>query len=525
MRMCINLFWLKMCLVQWLVGFVIGVSIFLGLTPLTQAESVPSTGDSENGKEEWLAMFVGDQRIGFAFVQTKVRNVNGKKHFITQSEQRIKLKRMGVDVEINLKSQVTEDSSGKVLNFVSQNAGAGSDRTIKGYRVGAEFVLISEMGESSRIPASAEDFGPAKVDQLTRAIELVVGAKVSVRGLLVEMGVSSSKMDAEVLRQEEKIVAGKPRKLWNVRVIMDFTPNSPLTLWVDEKRDVILGEQDMPGIGLVRLEQSTRADAMLEISGTEAMATSLIRPNKPLTNLSALKSATYRIQGERPLEIVAWDGEQQKVIEKGEGFVVLRIEAMPTTLAASYILPVTPSEELKPFLSSSIYVDSQNKMVEALAKRAVGDEKDARKAALKIEETVRSYVTKKDLNVGFASAGETAESRQGDCTEHAVLCAAMARAVGLPSRLVVGLGYLPTDFHSVEREKKEDVGVFGMHMWAEAKVSEKDWQAMDAALGKFNVGHIAIHKTPLDDGQSMSGLYSKMAEWMMGIKIEVKELR
>ena len=41
-----------------------------------------------------------------------------------------------------------------------------------------------------------------------------------------------------------------------------------------------------------------------------------------------------------------------------------------------------------------------------------------------------------------ATAAEVARSREGDCTEHAVLLAALARARGIPARVAMGLVYV-----------------------------------------------------------------------------------
>src|SRR5208283_2511060 len=98
--------------------------------------------------------------------------------------------------------------------------------------------------------------------------------------------------------------------------------------------------------------------------------------------------------------------------------------------------------------------------IQALAKQAVGNEKNPVLAAHFIENFVLEYITKKDLNIGFASAEETAKSREGDCTEHAVLCAAIGRAAGLPTRCVFGLGYIPpgVDQPALSDAVDEDTG-------------------------------------------------------------------
>jgi len=78
------------------------------------------------------------------------------------------------------------------------------------------------------------------------------------------------------------------------------------------------------------------------------------------------------------------------------------------------------------------FLQSDNKQIIKLARRAIGGTKDAAGAVKKIEAFVGDYIENKSLSVGYASAVEVAASRQGDCTEHAVLVAAMCRAVGIP---------------------------------------------------------------------------------------------
>jgi len=76
-----------------------------------------------------------------------------------------------------------------------------------------------------------------------------------------------------------------------------------------------------------------------------------------------------------------------------------------------------------------------------------------------------------------------ATTRQGDCTEHALLLTAIARASGIPARVATGLAYVP---RFGEREN-----VFVPHAWTEAYVDGR-WQGFDAALQGFDSGHIAL---------------------------------
>ncbi len=133
------------------------------------------------------------------------------------------------------------------------------------------------------------------------------------------------------------------------------------------------------------------------------------------------------------------------------------------------------------------FVQSDDANIIALAKQAVGDAKDSAEAAKRIEEFVSKYVKDISFSVGYASATEVAASRRGDCTEFAVLCAAMCRAAGIPAKVTVGVAYV-NDF--------EGKTGFGGHAWTEAYIGDK-WVGLDSAfkagaLGKFDAGHIAL---------------------------------
>ncbi len=123
----------------------------------------------------------------------------------------------------------------------------------------------------------------------------------------------------------------------------------------------------------------------------------------------------------------------------------------------------------------------------------------------------------------FASAEETAKSREGDCTEHAVLCAALGRVVGLPTRCVVGFGYIPpgVDQPTIAKEVAPDTGIFGFHMWAEAWIGPDKWVPMDAALDGFDVGHIAITKSALEEVNPIVDLNTPIFQLMKSLKIEI----
>jgi transglutaminase-like putative cysteine protease len=117
--------------------------------------------------------------------------------------------------------------------------------------------------------------------------------------------------------------------------------------------------------------------------------------------------------------------------------------------------------------------------------------------ALRIERWVHDHMNSHNFSENFGTSDHVARTLEGDCTEHALLAAAMCRAAGVPSRTAVGLIYV-TGSHEP---------AFGFHMWTEVYVRGQ-WLPIDATLGRGYVGatHIKVLDHSWHDVHSMTPL-------------------
>ena len=76
---------------------------------------------------------------------------------------------------------------------------------------------------------------------------------------------------------------------------------------------------------------------------------------------------------------------------------------------------------------------------------------------------------KKEITFSVPNAIEVLRTRKGDCNEHTQLYAALARALGIPTRIATGLAYVN--------------GKFYYHAWPEVYL--RDWVAVDPTFGQF----------------------------------------
>ncbi len=141
------------------------------------------------------------------------------------------------------------------------------------------------------------------------------------------------------------------------------------------------------------------------------------------------------------------------------------------------------------------FIQSDNPLIVAQAREAAGRESDPWRVAVALERCVHQAVTLKDFSQAFATASDVARSHEGDCTEHAVLLAALLRARGIPARVAIGLLVMPRG-HAL-----------GYHMWTEAFIAGR-WIPLDGTLARGGIGggHLKLAHSSLQGSTAYSSL-------------------
>jgi transglutaminase-like putative cysteine protease len=154
--------------------------------------------------------------------------------------------------------------------------------------------------------------------------------------------------------------------------------------------------------------------------------------------------------------------------------------------------------DLPLFLRPEAFIESDAPEIRAEAQKAAGT--GAPPPRLKAERLVRHVhaILEKKPTVSLPSALEVLKTRVGDCNEHTALYVAMARSLGLPARIAVGLVYLR--------------GAFYYHAWPEVWVDESRgrglWLAVDPTLNQFpaDATHVRLTRGGLERQAAILGL-------------------
>ena len=239
-----------------------------------------------------------------------------------------------------------------------------------------------------------------------------------------------------------------------------------------------------------------------------------VKSPERIENVHSTAAITYTLNPGKIADFAVPSTDNQKATRTPDGKVVL--EVRPVAAPSGGEFPYKGNDPaLLEATKATRFLQSDNEKIVALARKAVGDAKDAAEAARRIEASVAEYIDDKSLSVGYASAAEVVESRQGDCSEFAVLTAALCRAVGIPSQVVVGVAYV---------EEWGGQQGFGGHAWTQAHIGDK-WIGLDAAFksggrGGYDAGHIALAV-----GNGEPGDFFNMAAALGQFKVEKVEVQ
>ena len=245
-----------------------------------------------------------------------------------------------------------------------------------------------------------------------------------------------------------------------------------------------------------------------------------VKSPEPIKDVHSTTSITYMLNPPSGAKLTIPSTDNQKVQRQADGRIILTTE--PVTPAGGVFPYKGDDPSLLEAVKPARFLQSDRKEIVALAQKAVGGTRDSAQAARRIEAFVAQYIENRSLSVGYASAAEVAESRQGDCSEFAVLTAALCRAVGIPAQVAVGVAYVE-DFGGMQG--------FGGHAWTQAYVGgDKQgqggkWLGLDAAFkssgrGGYDPGHIALAV-----GNGDPGDFFNMAGTLGQFKIEKVDIR
>ncbi|MGC8666877.1 MAG: transglutaminase-like domain-containing protein [Chthonomonadales bacterium] len=430
-------------------------------------------------QESWIGIFFNGNKIGYSSSRIAAARYHGKPayrvhaHSVTQME--MFGNRVSQDIVLigytdrhfaPLYQQYRITSNGSTLVIEAEygrrsvsctlHSGSGVTRKVLPIPPGAKLLSDSPDSAASGLGAPGRKQIFYYLNPLTLALDRTV---------------------VQVLENKRVLLNGQNTGVVRYTATLPF---GTMTSWVTRSGELLAAELPM-GLTMYRLSRAAALDPAtpqpyIALPGMPkqvsakytppkdfAVATA-VSPSTPIEDPRALRSITLTIHGIEDPKLVLND-DRQHAIPIGRGTYSVQVNAREFPPEQSVRLPVT-NPKLRVYLLKAPYLEVDNQAIIRTAKEV----KSYHTNAYAVAQAVRRWVHNRmhpDYTIGVPrSCTDIIKRPRGVCRDYATLFAAVARAAGIPTRIVAGVVYAE--------------GKFYYHAWDEVWVGQ--WLPMDATL-------------------------------------------
>jgi len=469
----------------------------------------PTTGPAV--RETWAIHYLRNpktgvrRKVGYRHVVARRVVEDGLERTRTEALEVLQLARFGTVTEIRLKAWSLEMFDGTPVRFAydvdMQPAAQRVHGEITSGRLHGTLVTGGRTTSTTR-PWPARAGGLFAVEQSLRRQPMRPGERRTIECLqsipiLGDIAAAPLLATVELAAEEAEDVALLAGTLRLLRIrsetVLPTAGSIHTTLWTDRRGEILKAVADAMGQETFR---TTREVALKEAHTADLDLgwDTLIRLDRPLPGPHATRRAEYVVtvrDGDPEAVFASCLAQQVCPISEHTAWVVVRSVRPDQPRDASPASRAAGDDDLRP----NGMIQSDDARVVAMAQAVANAQRDPWKLAVALEEHVHRSLAAVDFSQVLASAADVARSRRGDCTEYAVLLAAVCRARGIPARVAIGLVYV------------EQYGGFLYHMWDEVWIKDR-WIPLDATLGKGGIGaaHLKFADSNLKGASAYAGL-------------------
>ncbi len=490
-----------------------------GCTKTTTPE-VDAVDSLQPQDDTWDVYFMQGKRIGYAHTQSAVQHnsKSGRELLRIERLDHLAVKREGQTTEQDIRTISIESPQGRLIRFESEMRMGRSPLLTIGRVQGDELVLETTSAgapgpTTTQTPWPHDAMGPLGTEQTLLRKPMQPNERRTIKMLMIGL---NQAVDVEMTARDYEPTAmlNGVYDLLKIDTVTQLPDGQKIagTVWADRTGNTLKTSSQTLGLESYRVTKAEALDSA-DTAEFDLLTGTFVKVARPLPDAHHTHQVRYRVHLK--------DGDPAGVFTTGPGQSVTSIDPHTAEIVVDSIRPgqsdgnrnAPPDAPTEADLHPNTFVQSDDPLIVADAKEAAADLTDPWSVAKALEDYVHRKVRNKNYSQAFASAAEVAKSLEGDCTEHAVFLAALARARGIPARVAIGLVYM-----------KPEQG-FGYHMWTEVYIEDR-WIPIDGtlALGGIGAGHLKIGQTNLE-GASIYSTFLPVVQILGQLDIEVVDVK
>lgn len=415
---------------------------------------------------EYFGLYLMDKKVGWLF--TDVQLLPGEPARVKAVNELV-FKAMvatRLSERVHREERVYEAKpGGRLLSFTVTQKGDGGDQVLEGTATADGMRVVRKRPgrpdeELAKLPPPKERVEDAD----STRVALLRKAKVT--GFTLDgLDLENYALTTTVEPPEQRTLNGVKVKLSKVSTLSE-KEKVPITSYITQS-----GEQVLVDFGQTMQARKEREAVAKRLDLVEVFGLTRVVLPRPLPESARAVPGRVTLVVQGLPEKFREETYRQKFKALPDGKVEVTLSAAAPSEGARKPRPLADpdgGENLK----SNIIVESDAPAIREQAKKIVGEEKDAYRAAQKINTWVATMLTK-DYGASADRATDVLSQRRGDCTEHSLLAVALLRASGIPARRVDGVIYMVN---------QDGVPALYWHEWVEAFVGE--WTQLDPTFNQ-----------------------------------------
>ncbi|RMH72078.1 MAG: transglutaminase domain-containing protein [Gemmatimonadetes bacterium] len=448
-------------------------------------------------REEWMGVYKDGVKIGFVGSSTYILP-DGNYRFEQNWFMRLPVMQHLLDTRIE--GYINTRPDFRPLDFSMTVVSAGQTMEFEGHVSEKMLRLdINAAGQHSQrhIPIKGKFTMPLAFEHMVPNLDLKPG-KTYTFDMFDPLSQKTAPVEVELVERTLLTVLGET--IYATKIRMTLNGMDSYT-WIDPTGQSVKREETL--LGLVMLRESKEA-AMKIAPPPEIVATTsdlLVDVSIPVSRLIPDSRFTRSVTLRLVSKGVDWsqfllETERQTILARTDSSVTVKISQTRPDLNDSLCLPLD-THGLDSWLMPTDFIQADADTIRHLARQILGeDHPQAWSAANRLGKWVFKHVEKVPT-MSIPSAIEVLRTMQGDCNEHTTLFTALARAVGIPTRIALGVVYLDNAFY--------------YHAWPEVWTGTR-WVAMDPTFGDMiaDATHLKLLEGEFDQYPKLLPLIGKM---------------
>ena len=452
---------------------------------------------------QWRGVYYRGAKVGFTVSQT----VPAEDGFELQEDGQLEMTLLGAPAAAKIRTTARVDQAFVLQSFeFSLDPGTGpisvAGRVERAGRDEARpWTLILDITSSSATRTEERDLAEPPL------LTLNLGRRLVSEGLTPGARHEWTAFDPATLQNAPVVLVVGKRELVRAgdtptpafRVELEFA-GLRTTSWVTDTGEVVREESPL---GLLTVREPAARATVMAVPGqvqTDLLKAAAVVPvtDTPFDEPRNVERLRVRLKG-ADLSSADLTGAGQTV----DGDTIEIVD--PKSLTSG---PADP--DASRYLAPGPFIESDAPEIRAEAKIAVGGATDRRVQAERLIRYVNGLLDKKPT-VSLPSAREVLRTKIGDCNEHTALYVAMARALGIPARIAVGLAFVR--------------GAFYYHAWPEVYLDEGDgrglWLPVDPTFNQFpaDATHLRLARGGLDKQTAILPLIGRLKMTVLDLEL------